>query len=150
MAPIPRHPWSLLAASLSNSTTRIILGSCALKSARRRSWELTCRRRIPLEGRQRRRSRTVLPSISQRKQWSRVRAEAHGQNRNLTKKSDSSSLRVQDDLAKHLALFQIFVGRADFSERKDSVHHRLQATREYMTQDLMQLRHRPHIRAEQG
>src|SRR5882672_3123709 len=58
-------------------------------------------------------------------------------------------LRVQHNLAEHLALLQILVGDPDVFQWKDVVDHGLQASGKYVPEDFVQFAHRPHVRTEQ-
>lgn len=58
-------------------------------------------------------------------------------------------LWVHHNFAEHLALFQIFVRRAQFTEWKGPIQYRLEPTREYVAQNFVQFGHRPHVGTEQ-
>jgi len=55
------------------------------------------------------------------------------------------ALHVDHDLAEHLTLFQIFVRRAQFFQRKAAIHHRLQAPGKNMAENFVQFGHCPHV-----
>src|SRR4051812_909299 len=63
--------------------------------------------------------------------------------------TSSFLIRLQHDLAKHLALFHALVGGARFAQRESRVDDTLQAPGKDVTQNLVQLAHRAHVRTEE-
>jgi hypothetical protein len=55
----------------------------------------------------------------------------------LLRASVVNPLRVEHDLAEHLAFFHVLVRSASFVEWKGSVYHRLQTSAENVLQDLV-------------
>lgn len=56
--------------------------------------------------------------------------------------------RIHDHFAEHLAPCQILVSGTDFAEGKRAVDHRLEASREDVAEDLVQLAHGSHVRSQ--
>src|SRR5271157_407959 len=63
--------------------------------------------------------------------------------------NSEKALRVQHDLAEHLALLHVLVGSADFFQWESMIDDRLEASGEDVAEHFMEFAHRAHIRPQQ-